>query len=155
MHTLLADLVRSGRVLLAGAALLLSGCLMFFEDNRPWFVNSTREVLEVQSTHADGHTLKIMLYPGSRVPLGAAEDAVKEIAVRRLREPAIVVPESEIRSCLEDASRDCLGWEMGSGGLAAIASHPPAAPAGDGLGRDSDLPGSGLPHDPAYLAPQD
>jgi len=51
------------------------------------------------------------------VPLGAAEEAVPEIAVRRPREPEVRVPESEIRRCMDDPNRDCLGWKVGLTGL--------------------------------------
>jgi hypothetical protein len=117
---------------LRAAPLLLGACIPWVHDDRPWLVNSTAEMLEVDSTHADGHTLKIMLYPGTRVPLGAAEEPVLEIAVRRPRVPVVLVPQSEIKSCLEDRARRCQGWLIGSEGVEPIEkphAKSPVAPA--------------------------
>jgi hypothetical protein len=114
-----------GRRWLSVALLACSGCISWFHDERPWVVNTTSEKLEIESFHADGHTLKIMLYPGTRVPLGAAEEPVRGIAVRRSGEPEELVPESEIRSCLEDRERGCQGWRILSGGLEAIEDRAP------------------------------
>ncbi len=145
------------RLSLCSALLGGVGCASWFQDDRPWFVNSTSETLEVQSTHTDGHTLKIMLYPGSRVPLGAAQEPVREIAVRRASEPQIVVPESEIRSCLEEASRECLGWEMNAVGLEPIgqSDEAPASPADDAGPGEGFGEGDALRSEPdAFVSPK-
>ena len=128
-----------GRRLFCVALLASSGCISWFHDERPWVINTTSEKLEIESFHADGHTLKIMLYPGTRVPLGAAQEPVTEIAVRRSGEPEELVPESEIKSCLEDRERACQGWRVLSGGLEPIEDRAPIpAPAPVSLDPSTD-----------------
>ena len=79
-------------------------------------------MLEIESTHADGHRLKILLYPGTKVPLGAAAEQIREIAIRQHLHPEVRVAESVIRACLDEPARACLGWKVSASGLEELGS---------------------------------
>jgi hypothetical protein len=114
-----AGAARCGRALLL-LALAASGCQSWFLDERPWLLNATRETLEVESIHADGHSLRVRLSPGARFAMGVAEQPIREIVVRHDAEVVLRVSEKLLQSCLAASARVCHGWSLQPDGVTTL-----------------------------------
>jgi hypothetical protein len=106
--------VKPVSLVVLGSVLSISctGLRMLLPDERPWVVNATHETLEIRSMHSDGHTLKVMLYPGTSIALGNAEQPLEQIEVRQSEHDVGSVSTAEIQSCMADVYRNCLGWKV-------------------------------------------